>query len=72
MGLIDNALPVLNKTCFVSGTPILTPEGEKEIDQLKVGDQVLARSESDAQAAVRSRSVEKVFREKGDRHSFPS
>jgi hypothetical protein len=60
-GLVDNALPVLNKTCFVAGTPILTPDGETEIDQLQVGDEVLARSEADAQATVRPRAIEKIF-----------
>ncbi len=59
--LARGLLPVLNKTCFVAGTPILTPDGEKEIDELQVGDQVLSRSETDAHGNVRSRSVEKIF-----------
>ena len=34
-------------TCFAAGTPIRTPDGSKPIEQLKVGDWVLAAPEND-------------------------
>src|SRR5438067_10584498 len=33
------------QACFAAGTPIRTPEGSKPIEQLQVGDLVLARDE---------------------------
>ena len=47
--------------CFVAGTPLLTPEGEKAVEGFRVGDQILSRSESDPEAPVESRTVEKIF-----------
>ncbi|MFT3920945.1 MAG: Hint domain-containing protein [Myxococcales bacterium] len=34
--------------CFAAGTPILTPEGSKAIEEIKVGDLVLSRDELEA------------------------
>jgi len=47
--------------CFAAGTPVLTPDGEKPIEQLKVGDQVLARDENNIEAATEPKVVEKTF-----------
>jgi RHS repeat-associated protein len=48
--------------CFAAGTPVLTPDGHKAIEDLKRGDVVLARSEDDPSAPVQARIVEEVFR----------
>ena len=47
--------------CFAAGTPVLTPEGEKPIEELKVGDQVLARDELNVEAAAEPKVVEKTY-----------
>jgi serine protease inhibitor len=46
--------------CFAAGTPVLTPDGEKPIEQLKIGDYVLARDEHNVEGAVEPRRVEAV------------
>lgn len=60
-GLVDNVLPVINKTCFVAGTPLLTPEGAKAIEDFKAGDYILSRPEDQPNGAVRTSVVEEVF-----------
>jgi len=40
--------------CFVAGTPVATPSGERSIESLRVGDTVLARGEFDDQVAPRT------------------
>ncbi len=52
---------VLQQTCFVAGTPILTPEGEKTIESFSVGDKVLARPEEEPSVLARAQTVEAVF-----------
>ena len=47
--------------CFTAGTPLLTAEGSKAIEQLKVGDLVLARDEFDPTGPVEPKLVEEVF-----------
>jgi hypothetical protein len=47
--------------CFTAGTPLLTPDGAKPIEQLKPGDRVLARDESDPAGPVEAKLVEEVF-----------
>lgn len=47
--------------CFGSGTPLLTPEGSKPIEQFKVGDILLSRDEHDPAGPVLPRQVEEVF-----------
>lgn len=41
---VDKPLKVSDHVCFVSGTMIKTEEGEKEVENVKVGDRVLTRS----------------------------
>jgi RHS repeat-associated protein len=48
-------------SCFVAGTPLMTPEGSKPIEEFKVGDFVLSASENDPTAAVQPRRVEQLF-----------
>jgi hypothetical protein len=47
--------------CFAAGTPLLTPEGEKPIEEFKPGDWVLSAPEGDPEAAPEPRQVEEVF-----------
>jgi RHS repeat-associated protein len=47
--------------CFAAGTPLLTPDGATPIEQLKPGDRVLARDESDPAGPVEAKVVEEVF-----------
>ncbi len=47
--------------CFAAGTPLLTPNGAKAIEDIKVGDLVLSAPEDDPSAPVAARRVEEVF-----------
>jgi prophage maintenance system killer protein len=49
------------QACFAAGTPIRTPEGAVAIEQIKVGDVVLSRSEFDPAGPVEAKVVEEVF-----------
>ncbi len=44
--------------CFAAGTPVLTPDGEKPIEQLKMGDIVLARDQHNLEGPLESKVVE--------------
>lgn len=46
--------------CFAAGTPVLTPQGFKLIDELEAGDLVLARDEHQYDGDVLPKRVEKV------------
>lgn len=48
--------------CFAKGTPVLTPEGERPIDELQVGDLVLARDEGNLEGELHPKRIEAVFR----------
>ena len=45
--------------CFAEGTPVLTPDGEKPIEELAAGDYVLARDEFNVEGPVQPKLVEK-------------
>jgi len=45
------------KACFVAGTPLLTPEGSKPIEQFVSGDSVLSKDEFNAAGEVRALAV---------------
>lgn len=47
--------------CFAAGTPVLTPEGEKPIEQLKAGDYVLARDETNVEGALEPKPIERTL-----------
>jgi RHS repeat-associated protein/uncharacterized repeat protein (TIGR01451 family) len=47
--------------CFAAGTPLLTPEGSKPIEQFREGDLVLSRDESDPEGVVQAKAVQEVF-----------
>ncbi len=47
--------------CFAAGTPVLTPDGEKRIEELQAGDYVLARDEHNLEGGVEPRMIERLF-----------
>ena len=49
------------RSCFTAGTPLLTPDGEKLIEQFREGDWLLSRSEHDPEGTVEARRVVQVF-----------
>jgi hypothetical protein len=52
---------VFKKYCFAAGTPLLTPEGSKPIEQFRPGDLVLSRDEWDPSGPAEPKVVEEVF-----------
>jgi RHS repeat-associated protein len=47
--------------CFAAGTPVLTPDGEKAIEDFQPGDRILSRSEHDPQGPVEVKEVVDTF-----------
>jgi|GEM_PF-4700490 len=47
--------------CFAAGTPLLTPTGEKRIEDFQPGDWILSAPENDPAAPVEAKYVEEVF-----------
>jgi hypothetical protein len=54
-------LGALTRGCFAAGTPLLTPTGDKLIEQFRPGDWILTAPEDDPAAAVEAKQVEEVF-----------
>jgi hypothetical protein len=52
---------IRTQTCFVAGTPLRTPAGEKVVEQFKRGDLLLSRREDGPDAPVEIKAVEEVF-----------
>jgi RHS repeat-associated protein len=48
-------------TCFVAGTPLLTPDGAKPIEEFRAGDLILSRAEADLYGLPDAKPVEEVF-----------
>jgi hypothetical protein len=48
-------------SCFAAGTPLLTPTGDKLIEQFKVGDLILSRHEDHPDGELEVKEVEAVF-----------
>jgi serpin B len=48
--------------CFVAGTPVLTSDGAKPIEQLKAGDFVLSKDEHDIAGKIEPKRVEEAYR----------
>ncbi len=46
--------------CFAKGTPVLTADGVRAIDELQPGDLVMARDENNLEGALDAKRVEKV------------
>lgn len=55
------SIKALGKACFAAGTPLLTPDGSRPIEQFQVGDFVLSRDENDPEGPVEARQVLNVF-----------
>jgi len=47
--------------CFAAGTPLLTPTGDKPIEQFKPGDWILTAPEDDPTAPLEAKQVEEIF-----------
>src|SRR5262249_41056210 len=60
MGLYGN-MSMLRRTCFVAGTPLLTPDGSKPIEEFKLGDLILSSHEDDPTGPIEPKHVEDVF-----------
>jgi hypothetical protein len=56
-----SSLGAMGRSCFVAGTPLLTPDGARPIDEFRAGDLVLSRDENDPAAPVVARRVLQVF-----------
>lgn len=57
----DELVIVDRLTCFVAGTPVLTPTGFKNIEEMDVGDSILSRPDYDLGAPINVSQVEKTF-----------
>lgn len=74
INLISKVAPSLSKVlnklkkatcnCFTAGTKVLTDEGEKPIEEIEVGDKVLAKS--DETGEVEYKEVVKLFQKQAD------
>ncbi len=63
-GALRDAWCWLAKTgCFAAGTPLLTPTGDKLIEDFKPGDWILTAPEDDPEAPLEAKQVEEVFRD---------
>ena len=51
--------------CFAEGTPVLTPDGEKSIEEICAGDYVLSRDEHNVDGRVEPMMVEETFVNRG-------
>jgi hypothetical protein len=60
LGVAGN-MSAMGRACFAAGTPLLTPDGDKPIEQFRPGDWVLSASEFDPEAPPEPRQVEEVF-----------
>src|SRR5207248_220422 len=59
--LVDAGANLYMMGCFRLGTPLLTPDGDKRIEDFRVGDMILARSEYDPDGPLEVKEVEEVF-----------
>ncbi len=48
-------------SCFAAGTPLLTPNGDKAVEQFMVGDLILSRHEDFPDGELEVKEVEAVF-----------
>ena len=52
--------------CFTKGTKVLTDEGEKPIEEIEVGDKVLAKSEINPEGELGYKEVTALYRNQRD------
>ncbi len=55
----------MTRQCFAAGTPLVTPEGSKPIEEFAPGDVLLSAPEDDPEGPVEPRRVLEVFRRMG-------
>jgi hypothetical protein len=48
-------------SCFAAGTPLLTPTGEKSVEEFRPGDWILSAPENDPKVPLEAKQVEEVF-----------
>jgi|GEM_PF-2015407 len=48
-------------SCFAAGTPLLTPTGQKRIEEFRPGDWILTAPENDPDAPLEAKEVEEAF-----------
>ena len=60
--LLTNTLARGTTGCFAAGTPVMTPDGSKAIESLRVGDAIYSRDQHDPAAPLDVQHVEQVFR----------
>jgi RHS repeat-associated protein len=63
-GALGSIFPFMT-SCFAAGTPLLTPTGEKAIEDFRPGDWVLSAPEHHPDGAVEPRQVEEVLTSHG-------
>ena len=61
LGLVGNVSTIKNTSCFAPGTPLLTPDGSKFIEDIRVGDLVLSRDEDDPEGPFVAKRVANLF-----------
>lgn len=59
---------ILQKSCFVAGTRLLTPDGMKCIEEFQAGDLVLSRSEHDSRGGNSSSASRRSLYSNCSRH----
>lgn len=57
----NESLAQLKIKCFAAGTPLITPDGEKAIEELRVGDLVLSAPEENLEAEPSFKRVEELL-----------
>ncbi|PYI56314.1 polymorphic toxin-type HINT domain-containing protein [Paenibacillus flagellatus] len=68
----ENVYPVIRGprasscNCFTSGTKVLTDEGEKNIEDIEVGDKVLAKDENNPSGELAYKEVTALYRNQRD------
>lgn len=59
--LVNDGAVCFQNSCFAAGTHLLTPTGDKAIEQFQVGDLLLSRDERNSERPVEPKVVEEVF-----------
>jgi hypothetical protein len=62
----NTAKPVTECNCFTAGTKVLTDEGEKNIEDIEVGDKVLAKDENNPDGELAYKEVTALHRNQRD------
>ncbi|WP_460320156.1 polymorphic toxin-type HINT domain-containing protein [Paenibacillus sp. YSY-4.3] len=63
---IKKAIKRIECNCFTAGTEVLTDEGEKNIEDIEVGDKVLAKDENNPDGELAYKEVTNLYRNQRD------